>query len=106
MYRRGLIEEVERLVSRYPQWSDTARQAIGYAEALRHRQGELSLDAAIERTVIRTRQLAKRQRTWFRHQANVVWLEIEDGMQADEIAADVIRLWDEQGPTKLQVKGE
>ena len=45
-----------------------ALRAVGYDEALALQRGTLSREAAIERTSLRTRQLAKRQRTWFRHQ--------------------------------------
>ena len=105
MYRRGLVEEAGRLVAQYPQWSATASQAIGYAEALRHMVGEISLEAAVERTVIRTRQLAKRQRTWFRHQARVAWVEVEENMELEDIASAVTRLWHEHGPTGIMVNG-
>lgn len=51
-----------------------AAQAAGYAEARDHLQGSLSLEAAIARTQQRTRQLAKRQRTWLRSFADAVWV--------------------------------
>lgn len=46
--------------------SRTALQAVGYRELFAVLDGTMSLDAATERIIIRTRQLAKRQRTWFR----------------------------------------
>ena len=44
----------------------TARQALGYATALRVAQGEIGLDEAMAEITLRTRQFARRQRTWFR----------------------------------------
>ncbi|WP_076446930.1 tRNA (adenosine(37)-N6)-dimethylallyltransferase MiaA [Roseivivax lentus] len=41
-------------------------KAIGAAELVAHARGEMSLDDAIDRAVIQTRQYAKRQRSWFR----------------------------------------
>ena len=41
---------------------------MGYDEALEWLAGRLTREQAEERTTLRTRQLAKRQRTWFRHQ--------------------------------------
>ncbi len=103
MYRRGLVEEVQQLMDRYPSWSDTARQAIGYSEAVQHMAGDLDLEEAVDRTTIRTRQLAKRQRTWFRNQANVEWITVEADMEVDDIARAVMRVWEEHGPTPVSV---
>ena len=77
MYRAGLVDEVRKLLAEHGELSPTARHAIGYAEAIDILAGRCSTKAAIERTVLRTRQLAKKQRTWFRHQADVRWIEVE-----------------------------
>ena len=45
-----------------------ALTGVGYAEALAHLDGDITLAEAIQRTTIRTRQYARRQRTWLRHQ--------------------------------------
>jgi tRNA dimethylallyltransferase len=87
MLAAGWIDEVRALVERVP--SDApAWNGTGYDVLRRHVLGELSLDAARERIVIDTRQYAKRQRTWFRHQlggADVVRLD-PDVPNADAIA--------------------
>lgn len=64
MFLLGLEEEKRRLRAAYPAWSKTAALAIGY------REGD-------DREKIRTRtcQLAKRQDTWFRHQATPLYVE-------------------------------
>jgi tRNA dimethylallyltransferase len=55
----------------------------------------------MERTVTRTRQLAKRQRTWFRHQARVEWVDVKDGDPVDSIAERVQELWGKYGSARL-----
>lgn len=50
----------------------------GYGEAIRHLAGEWSLDEAIAATARRTRQYAKRQLTWFRHDRRIMWIEAGD----------------------------
>ena len=70
----------------------TAAQAIGYREAFDALDGRIDRAAAMERTVVRTRQYAKRQRTWFRHQADVRWVDAGGGRTVAEIAADVYAL--------------
>ena len=64
MFMRGLDEEKRRLHELYPVWSKTASLAIGY------REGDDK-----EKILTRTCQLAKRQDTWFRHQATPLYVE-------------------------------
>ena len=101
MYRAGLVDEVRRLLSRYPGLSATARQAIGYAEAMDLIGGRCSEEEAVARTVPRTLQLAKRQRTWFRHQAKVEWIEVRSSMDVSQVAAEVLDCWRRYGPTEI-----
>ena len=64
MFMAGLEEEKRRLHAEYPVWSRTASLAIGY------REGD-----GREKILTRTCQLAKRQDTWFRHQATPIYVE-------------------------------
>lgn len=67
MLQRGWLDEVRVLMERVPREA-IAWKASGYRVMRRHLEGEYSLDYARERAIIETRQYAKRQRTWFRHQ--------------------------------------
>lgn len=67
MFDDGIVEEAVEIFGGGIA-SETASGAIGYAEALACARGEITRTAAVERVAARTRQLAKRQRTWFRHQ--------------------------------------
>jgi tRNA dimethylallyltransferase len=102
MFAGGLAEEVRALRDRFPVWSDTARTAIGYAEAAAWMDGRMTRAEAIERTVIRTRQLAKRQETWFRHQAQVAWVDVTDTESAAALAGRVNEQWEEHGAANLR----
>jgi tRNA A37 N6-isopentenylltransferase MiaA len=51
--------------------------------------------------MIRTRQLAKKQRTWFRHQMNVRWIEIAGREDVAETAARIIKQWEDDGPIRI-----
>ncbi|HEX9311088.1 MAG TPA: tRNA (adenosine(37)-N6)-dimethylallyltransferase MiaA [Gemmatimonadaceae bacterium] len=67
MLRSGWPDEVRELIRTVP--SDApAWKASGYATIRDHIEGRLDLSTARERIIIETRQYAKRQRTWFRHQ--------------------------------------
>ena len=73
LYCDGLVEETRRLSERYG--ADLPLlQTIGYGEALQVIGGSLSTADAVRTTSQRTRQFAKRQRTWFRRQHNPHWL--------------------------------
>jgi len=67
MLESGWIDEVEELSRKIP-IDAPAWKASGYSVLRRHVDGELDLSTAKERVIIETRQYAKRQRTWFRHQ--------------------------------------
>jgi tRNA dimethylallyltransferase len=71
MIKLGLEEEVKSLLEKY-NLSKTARAAIGYKEMISYFNGELSKDAAIELIKKRTRNYAKRQITFFKHQLPVI----------------------------------
>ncbi len=103
MFAYGLIDEVRQLRAAYPVLSETARHAIGYAEAAAVLDGEYDEEEAIERTIIRTRQYAKRQYTWFRNQADVVWVDVHPMEAIERIAGRVKRIWDTYGPSPLQI---
>ena len=74
MMTAGWLDEVRRLLARYPALSHTAAEATGYRELIEHVRGNLSLDDAVERIKIATRQLARRQLKWFRRFPGVNWV--------------------------------
>ena len=77
MLRRGWLAEVGELVDRgFGEWL-TSTQAIGYAELAGHLDGRLTLDEAVETTVKRTKNLARRQLAWFRRDPRIVWFDAD-----------------------------
>ena len=76
MLQRGFLEEVVQL-RKDGAMSQTARQALGYAELNRHLDGRCTLDQAIGDIVIHTRQFAVRQERWFRRDPRIRWVHIE-----------------------------
>ena len=101
MFANGLIEEVRGLVAKYGGLSRTASQAIGYAEALAVVDGSMSKEQAIERTKIRTRQLTKKQRTWFRNQVEVDWVAADPSSNSEELADSVEASWRKNGAAEI-----
>lgn len=90
LYAGGLVEETAALIERHGAELPLL-DTIGYGEARRLLAGELEPAAAVALTVRRTRQFAKRQRTWFRRQHRPLWLsaagsEAQLGQALPEIA--------------------
>ncbi|HST07394.1 MAG TPA: tRNA (adenosine(37)-N6)-dimethylallyltransferase MiaA [Gemmatimonadaceae bacterium] len=84
MFDAGWADEVRDLIASVagdaPAW-----KASGYAVMRDHVEGRIDLSSARERIIIETRQFAKRQRTWFRHQlppAAVTTLNPDDSRSA------------------------
>jgi tRNA dimethylallyltransferase len=89
MFQRGLVNEVKALLDRGLSENKIAMQAIGYRQVVEHLQGEHSPPETIELVKIRTRQFAKRQMTWFRHQANVKWIQLSPEQNLSQVADQI-----------------
>ena len=67
MLKEGFIAEVEQLIKKYNLSGDEpAMRSVGYRQVLSYLRNELSYAEMVERAIIATRQLAKRQYTWLR----------------------------------------
>ncbi len=75
MFADGLIEELRGLRDAGYGPEAKAMEAVGYRQANAFLNQQLSIEQAIAETSTRTAQYAKRQMTWFRRDAEVVWLE-------------------------------
>lgn len=93
MFSGGLLDEVRRLRAQWGALSPTAANAIGYAEAGAVIDGTMTIAQAKLAIVTRTRQYAKRQMTWFRHQLNTHWIDAAPGEGDESIAARVDAIW-------------
>ncbi len=75
MFEGGLIEEVRHILDLgYPAGAKPF-ESHGYKQALQLLRGELTPDQAIDSAQRNTRRYAKRQMTWFRHEASIEWIE-------------------------------
>ena len=74
-FEAGLVAEVQDLLNRgFPPVSN-ALGAHGYRRVVEYLQGQRDLASAIEQTKLDVRHYAKRQLTWFRHEAGVEWFD-------------------------------
>jgi tRNA dimethylallyltransferase len=88
MWARGLVEEVRRLLAAGLADGRTASRALGYRQVLDALAGACTMDEARAATVRATRKFARRQRSWFRRDTRVTWLD--GGSPA--LAADALAL--------------
>nr|WP_141691622.1 tRNA (adenosine(37)-N6)-dimethylallyltransferase MiaA [Nocardia brasiliensis] len=95
MFDGGLVDEVRALLDRGLRSGVTARRAIGYAQVLSYLDNEYDLEHAQERTLIGTRRYVRRQRSWFRRDPRVHWV---DGA-APDLVATTLALLDEKERT-------
>jgi tRNA dimethylallyltransferase len=75
MFADGLVDEVRGLEAVGLRSGRTASRALGYQQVLRHLAGECTQTQARDETVTATRRFVRRQRTWFRRDPAVVWLD-------------------------------
>lgn len=74
MWEKGLVAEVDALLVKGINQATTARRALGYAQVISMRAGEISEEQAKEETKRATRQYARRQETWFSRDARIKWI--------------------------------
>jgi tRNA dimethylallyltransferase len=82
----GLVDEAQHLRERYDP-ALPAFSAIGYREAWAVLDGELTRDAAIAEDARRNQAFAKRQRTWFRSEPDIAWLDVTAGPPLEPVIA-------------------
>jgi len=75
MWRRGLVDEVRHLADRGLRDGRTASRALGYRQVLRYLAGQCSQEQAAVDTVRATRRFVRRQRSWFRRDERIHWLD-------------------------------
>ena len=86
MLENGLVEEVQALKSRHKLHLDLpSMRCVGYRQVWQYLAGELDYQTMRNKGVSATRQLAKRQLTWLRHQRGQIWLSSEYDNNAELI---------------------
>ena len=89
MFADGLVDEVRALLDRGLRDGVTASRALGYAHVIEDLDGGGDGTARREPTFIGTRRYVRRQRSWFRRDHRITWL---DGAAGDNVE-DTVRVW-------------
>lgn len=93
MVQRGLIEEVAAVLADGAVPGAPGLDAIGMREAVEYLQGGRDRGSVAAAVTISTRQYAKRQETWFRHQLEGPVLALDATRPAEELAASIAAAW-------------
>ncbi|MCP2324811.1 tRNA dimethylallyltransferase [Hamadaea flava] len=80
MWQDGLVDEVRGLIPQGLRDGKTASRALGYQQVLAYLDGDCTEEEAFAATVTGTRRFVRRQRTWFRRDPAITWL---DGARED-----------------------
>jgi len=95
MVRRGMIEEVAAVLAEGTPAGAPGLDAIGPREAVEYLHGLRPRESVAQAVAIASRQYAKRQETWFRHQLEGPVLSLDATRPAAEVAAVIAEAWTE-----------
>ena len=86
MMESGFIDEVKTLFDRKDCHPDLPSiRAVGYRQAWSYLSGEYDQDTFVEKAIIATRQMAKRQLTWLRSQKDGIWFDSGEGLPIEQV---------------------
>jgi tRNA dimethylallyltransferase len=90
MLENGLINEVDTLLSKYNVQDVHPLDSIGYKQVISYLKGDLSYQEMIDEINIRTRQYAKKQRTWFNNELIDLEIDVSNYASISEIVSEII----------------
>ena len=96
MVAAGFVEEVAALLGAGCTRNDSGLNGVGYREMADCLEGAITLEEAVERTRVATRQYARRQRTWFRHQLGPGTVTVDGTATLEVQCAAVVSAWRER----------
>jgi tRNA dimethylallyltransferase len=94
MVRRGVIEEVASVLAEGHAPNAPGLDGIGIREAVEYLHGVRPRDSVAEAITIGTRQYAKRQQTWFRHQLTGAVITLDATRSPEKLAREIAELWE------------
>lgn len=97
MVQRGLIEEVASVLAEGHGPHSPGLDGIGIREAVEYLHGTRPRDSVADAITVSTRQYAKRQQTWFRHQLDGSVITLDATRPPERLAADIAGAWERDG---------
>jgi tRNA dimethylallyltransferase len=97
MVRRGLIEEVASVLAEGHPPTAAGLDGIGLREAVEYLHGSRPRESVADAIAVSTRQYAKRQETWFRHQLGGTVLTLDATRSPERLAGEIADTWEKSG---------
>jgi tRNA dimethylallyltransferase len=95
MMKRGLVQEVASVLAEGLPAGAPGLDGIGIREAVEYLHGRRPRESVAEAIAVSTRQYAKRQQTWFRHQLTGAVLTLDATRPAERLAAEIAQAWEQ-----------
>ncbi|MGE0353010.1 MAG: tRNA (adenosine(37)-N6)-dimethylallyltransferase MiaA [Gemmatimonadales bacterium] len=97
MVQRGIIQEVAAVLADGSTAHSPGLDAIGMREAVQYLHGKLTREEVAQTIAQSTRQYAKRQETWFRHQLGGPVLTLDATRGPEKVAQEIVAAWEARG---------
>ncbi len=88
--RDGFLDQARALLAASLPGDAPGLHTLGYRELLGHLRGDSTLESAVATIALRTRQLSKRQETWFRRVEGVDWFDLASPEQFPSLAEAIV----------------
>lgn len=97
MLEEGFLDEVKRLRKRPGLTREmSSMRCVGYRQAWRYLEGEISREEMCEQALAATRQLAKRQLTWLRRETSALWYDSTAEQEQESVLGEVEKFLEKQ----------
>ncbi|UCE20167.1 MAG: tRNA (adenosine(37)-N6)-dimethylallyltransferase MiaA [Gemmatimonadota bacterium] len=100
MMKKGLVDEVQNLVTMGYDRTLNAMQTVGYQEVFSYLGGEVDLEEAVRLVKRNSRHYAKRQLTWFSKDRRVTWFDVKEDESIDSIIDRILDVYTTAGKRK------
>jgi len=101
MLQRGLVEEVAAVLAEGHPAATPGLDAVGVREAVQYLHGQRERETIPDAIAASTRQYAKRQETWFRHQLKGTVLTLDATRPPAEIAREIAEAWNQNSDSAI-----
>jgi tRNA dimethylallyltransferase len=91
MFEKGIVKEAQELRKQGIDVTSPPFRALGFKQVLKHLNGEMTYEEAIEATKKETRHYAKRQMTWFRRMEGILWFSPDEFPSISRSVEDNLR---------------
>jgi len=91
MFEKGIVKEVQELLKQGIDVTSPPFRALGYKQVMRHLNGKMTYEEAIEATKKETRHYAKKQMTWFRRMEGILWFSPDEFPSISRSVEDNLR---------------